>query len=267
MPLPGTRFAPVGMDLGDLLLFYRVGRGPLGDTLIGALRGHHGVPIPVAVRQLARPPNGHGASEADTALAELDRARALRHANVVGIHQTRRVAGSDLVVTELVHGLSVAELLTALDGLGEPLPKPLATWICNGVSHALEAVARHRAGDGRSLLLADGDARPETVLVGFDGEVKLDIALALAFSLEAERATHGRVELVADRSLAVALQERAAPGSLGSEPTAWLAGAVELALRLVQRNEGYALHLMERCAAHMLRLRMPVKSDPLRTRR
>ncbi|PKN58944.1 MAG: hypothetical protein CVU56_03090 [Deltaproteobacteria bacterium HGW-Deltaproteobacteria-14] len=266
VPLPGTRFVPVGMDLGDLLLFYRVGRGPLGDTFVGALRGHHGVPIPVAVRQLGRPPNGNGAAQADTAVAEIARAQSLHHPNVVGIHHIRRVAGSDLVVTELVHGVSVAELLNALEELDEPLPRPLATWIAARVALALDAAARHRDAEGRPILLADDDARPETVLVGFDGAVKLDVALALAYSLEAERATHGRVALVDDRSLAVALDERAEPGTLGGDPAAWLAGAVELVLRLVQRNEDYALNLMERCAAPMLRLRMPVKSDPLRTR-
>jgi|GEM_PF-3282783 len=267
VPLPGTRFVPFGMDLGDLLLFYRVGRGPLGDTFIGALRGHHGVPIPVAVRQLGRPSNGYGAAEADTALAEITRARALRHANVVRIHEIRRVAGSDLVIMELVHGMSVAELLRDLETMQEPLPKPLATWIAARVGMALEATARHRGPTGRAILLADGDARPETVLVSFNGEVKLDVALALAYSLESDRATHGQVELLSDPSLATALAERSRPGVLASEPTVWLAGAVELALRLVQRNEAYALHLMERCAAHMLRLRMPVKTDPLRTRR
>lgn len=266
VPLPGTRFVPAGMDLGDLLLFYRVGQGPLGDTFIGALRGHHGVPIPVAVRQLGRPSTGCGTAEADTALAEIARARSLDHPNVVRIHQIRRVAGSDLVVTELVHGLSVAELLKALESLDEPFPRPLATWIAARVALGLEAAARHRDADGRPILLADGDARPETVLVGFDGAVKLDVALALAYSLEAERAAHGRVALVTERSLAAALGERAQPGVLGSDPSAWLAGAAELALRLVQRNEDYAIRLMERCAAHMLRLRMKVKSDPLRVR-
>ena len=263
-PLPGTRFVPVGKDLGDLLLFYRVGQGPLGDTFVGALRGARGVPIPVAVRQLGRPGGASGTAQADTLLAEIGRARSLRHANVARVLGVRRVAGSDLVVTELVHGLSVAELLRDLDALREPLPSPLATWIAARVGLALEAAAHHRDADGRPLLLADDDDRPEAVLVGFRGEVKLDVPLALAWNQLPAGAPPRHGELAADVSLAAALHRTAEPGVLGSEPTAWLAGAVELTLRLVQRNEAYALNLMQSCAAHILRLRMAVKSDRLR---
>ncbi|TNF38362.1 MAG: hypothetical protein EP329_00735 [Deltaproteobacteria bacterium] len=263
-PLPGTRFVPVGIDLGDLLLFYRIGRGPLGDTFVGALRGHHGVPIPVAVRQLTRPSSGYGAAEADAALSEIGRAKSLQHPNIARILDIRRVAGSDLVVEELVHGLSLAELLSDLETMHEPMPQPLASWVAGRVATALEATSQHRTPLGRPILLADEDARPETVLVSFDGEVKLDVAMALAYSLEAERAAHARVGLSTDASLSAALAQHARAGVLGSEPTAWLAGAVELSLRFVQRNEAYALHLMERSAAHVLRLRMKVHSEAVR---
>lgn len=114
----------------------------------------------VVVKQISRDWVGSRAA-LETALRELEVARRVSHPNIVAVHEVTRTDEGALVVMEYVEGGSLRNRLERESRLE---PRAVAGMLEQLLS-ALEAV--HEAG------VVHGDLKPENLLLGLDGTVKL----------------------------------------------------------------------------------------------
>jgi serine/threonine protein kinase len=126
----------------------------------------------VALRLLKLPSENRG--EARTrALSSAARATYLAHPNLGQVYESGSVGGTVFLVGEWCDGRNLPELVAELSQRGEGLTPPVIAHIISQAAYALEAA--HNARDKRGTLL---DARhlhidPTSVVIGFDGGVKL----------------------------------------------------------------------------------------------
>ncbi len=155
-------------------LHAEIGSGSVATVHLGRLLGPESFARTVAVKRLRR----QYAKDAECVAMLLDGARlaaGVRHPNVVPTLDV--VTGDEiLVVTEYVHGESLATLLRTLRGRGAQVPLPIVSGIVAGMLRGLQAVherrdARTAAGD-RVGRRHRGVAR-RVVGVGADGVARL----------------------------------------------------------------------------------------------
>jgi serine/threonine protein kinase len=104
---------------------------------------------------------------------------ALRHPNIVRVYDARDVAGTFIMVMELVEGTSLKDLLSRAHSRNAPMPVPIALFIALQLAQALDYA--HHAVDhtGTSLGIIHRDVSPHNLLLSRSGEVKLmDFGLA-----------------------------------------------------------------------------------------
>jgi serine/threonine-protein kinase len=105
----------------------------------------------------------------------------LRHPNIVRVYDAREVAGTYLMVMELVDGTSLKDMLDAAHARGACMPVPTGLHILREIARGLDYA--HLASDpsGAHLGIIHRDVSPHNVLLGRDGSVKLaDFGLANA---------------------------------------------------------------------------------------
>jgi serine/threonine protein kinase len=165
--------APHGRPVGPYLMYGPIAAGGLTSVHFGRQRGPGGVCRTVAIRRL--PPRLAGDLHFLSRLVADARLLAgLRHPHLVPLLDAV-VLDSDevMLVTEYVHGETVASLLGGVWERGEMVPPAVAVAV---VSEALEGLgAAHRATDedGNFLSLVHGDVSPATFLVGADGRTRV----------------------------------------------------------------------------------------------
>ncbi|HKD12092.1 MAG TPA: serine/threonine-protein kinase [Thermoanaerobaculia bacterium] len=161
-----------GSHLGPYEILVRLGAGGMGevyrarDTRLGR---------EVAIKVLTE---GAGADRARLRrfVSEAKAASALNHPNILTVHEIGKAATGPYIVTELVDGHTVRELLA-----NGPLPVSqaldIATQTAEGIAKAHEAGIVHR------------DIKPENLMVTRDGFVKiLDFGLAKLLRPDSEAA-------------------------------------------------------------------------------
>ena len=156
------------VTLGQLTLCVLRGQGSTGRVFRSETRGVGGLPRVVAVTVL-RPSTRPGGVDAwGPSLADVHRARLLRHRGIVQTYSCGERDGLPFAVTELVDGVGLDELVRT----GGALPPRNALDTCIQVAAALSAAHELRQGS-EALPLVHGDLRPSRVMVGVDGVVKL----------------------------------------------------------------------------------------------
>jgi serine/threonine-protein kinase len=86
-----------------------------------------------------------------------------------------------LLVMEYVHGVSLAELVTAARAARTPIPTTIAAAIVCDLLRGLEAAHVARGEDGEPLEIVHRDVSPQNVLVGADGAARVvDFGIARA---------------------------------------------------------------------------------------
>ena len=104
---------------------------------------------------------------------------ALRNENIVRVYDARDVAGTYIMVMELVDGTSLKDLLAQAHARHATMPVPTALHVALQLAKALDYA--HRAVDerGRTLGVIHRDVSPHNLLLGRRGQVKLaDFGLA-----------------------------------------------------------------------------------------
>lgn len=159
-------------QIGEYEVLHPIGHGGMGRVFAGQ---HTKLGRPVAIKILARHRHWDQTMQARFA-AEMKVIGSLNHPNIVVAHDAREVDGVAVLVTELIDGLDVGELLrrnaqlTIADGCA------IAAKICAALEHIAAKNLVHR------------DIKPSNIMVSMDGSVKL-LDLGLARLLASENST------------------------------------------------------------------------------
>jgi serine/threonine protein kinase len=104
---------------------------------------------------------------------------ALRHENIVRVYDARDVAGTYIMIMELVDGTSLKDLLSRAHERRAPMPVATALHIALQLARALDYAHTAKDERGRRLGIIHRDVSPHNLLLGRGGQVKLaDFGLA-----------------------------------------------------------------------------------------
>lgn len=151
----------------------------MAEIFLARLKGPGAFERPVVLKQM----HAHLARDASFVTMFLDEARivsALRHPNVVQVHDFVH-AGRDLVmILEYVEGETLAQIAHAQRG-GVRLDRLLAARIVAEACAGLHAAHELRDAQGAPLAVVHRDVSPQNVMVSYEGHVKvLDFGIAKA---------------------------------------------------------------------------------------
>ncbi len=105
----------------------------------------------------------------------------LRHPNIVRVYDAREVAGTFIMIMELVDGTSLKDMLDAAHAREACMPVPTALHVIRDIAKGLDYAHVAADAEGTHLGIIHRDVSPHNVLLGKDGGVKLaDFGLANA---------------------------------------------------------------------------------------
>ena len=81
------------------------------------------------------------------------------------------VDGYRYILMEFIHGLNLRDAILLAGGTGKKISYPLAAWITAQICHGLDHL--HKVEDHPDKKLIHGDVKPQNVMLGLEGEVKL----------------------------------------------------------------------------------------------
>ncbi|HEY4268599.1 MAG TPA: serine/threonine-protein kinase [Galbitalea sp.] len=121
----------------------------------------------------------------------------LVHGNIVQIYQFEEVGGEFYMAMEYIRGVTLRALIDHHRAVGEAMPAPLAAYIVSRICRALDYAHNFVDDAGNRLYIVHRDVSPGTVLLTWDGQVKLaDFGIAKARSMrdpaEERRMTIGK---------------------------------------------------------------------------
>ncbi|MCB9729677.1 MAG: serine/threonine protein kinase [Deltaproteobacteria bacterium] len=158
--------------LGQWELRERLARSLSGEVWLARDTDPSAPPEPMAVKLIA-PELAKNAAFLRPFLEDARIATGLRHPNLVQVHDLCRVDGEVFVVTELVEGESLADIIEVLSARGEPIRPGLAASLVASACAALHHAHTSADATGRALGLAHRGLRPSNVMVTYDGQVKV----------------------------------------------------------------------------------------------
>jgi serine/threonine-protein kinase len=177
----------IGTRLGSYHLLLPLARGGMGLVFAGQRIAAHGLERLVAIKTLRPVTSAHDRA---ALLAEAKLTSRLHHKNVVATLDLGEVDDVPYVVMELVEGVALSRLLSALGRMRERLSPELATWIVMQAAQGLHAAHELADGQGTALGLVHRDVSPQNILMSKNGEVKIaDFGIAKYVGREESTAT------------------------------------------------------------------------------
>ncbi len=175
--VPGKPRAKV---IGRYALYDEFASGGMASLHFGRLYGSAGFARTVAIKRL----HVNLAGQAEFVSMLVDEARLaarIRHPNVVPTLDVVSSDGELLLVMEYVHGLSLAQLLSAAADANVACPVPVAMAIACDTLRGLQCAHEAKSETGTPLELVHRDVSPQNVLVGTDGVTRVvDFGVAKA---------------------------------------------------------------------------------------
>ncbi len=105
----------------------------------------------------------------------------LTHSNIAQIHECGAVEGAYFIAMELVHGVSMKEMMAAFARANVTLSPEQAIFVVLQLLHGLDYAHRKTGADGEPLHIVHCDVSPDNALISWEGEVKLlDFGIARA---------------------------------------------------------------------------------------
>ena len=151
-----------------------IGRGPTSAVYMAWLERPGRLLKRVAVKVLHAPEAVR--EDIATHVRRVARATALvAHPNVTTLYELGVLStGEPLLVSEAVDGMSLAGLLEAYRAAGRRVPTDLALFIATEIAEGLAGARATKSPEGRLLELSHLDLSPRSVLLSYNGEVKVE---------------------------------------------------------------------------------------------
>jgi serine/threonine-protein kinase len=174
-----------GENVGAYRVAGEVGRGSTALVYRATCAGADDVALKVMFADLAE-----DTEALQMFLDEQDIASRVDHPNVARVLETGMHRGRPFIVQELVDGYSYVQLSEAALAAGVPLPVGLHLHILSRAAQGLHGAHETRRPDGTHLSIVHRDVKPQNVLIGFDGRVKVvDFGIAAAQGRKTRTAT------------------------------------------------------------------------------
>jgi len=163
-----TRYVPLRrLALGGMAEVWR------GEAIFEG-GDRHPIAIKRVLPQLAKDPMYRSMFEDEARLGML-----LRHENIVRVYDAREVAGTFIMILELVDGTSLKAVLDRAHARRAGMPVATALHMARELLRALDYAHHATDAEGKPLGIIHRDVSPHNLLLGRDGGVKLaDFGLA-----------------------------------------------------------------------------------------
>jgi serine/threonine protein kinase/anti-anti-sigma regulatory factor len=152
--------------------------GGLADVFLAKQVGIGGFEKPVMLKKIDRKLLEAHQGSIEQLLDEVKLAGRLTHPNIVQVLDVGDVDGAIYLATEYVHGKSLMEIIGRLRG---PMPVAEAVHIAREVANALAHAYSSVDMGSQQLGVVHGDVGPHTIMISYDGAVKLqDFGVVMA---------------------------------------------------------------------------------------
>lgn len=182
--------ADSGASFGRYLLGERLGKGGMGEVYLALQTGIGSFEKPMALKLLLP----HLSEKERAVRMFLDEARLaarMNHPNITQIFDVGVVEGRYFIAMELVKGVSLSKLCSAMLKQNQLPATQLVLFVARCLLEALHHAHEQRGSDGQLLGLIHRDVTPHNVLVSVDGVVKLaDFGIAQAQGTLTEENKH-----------------------------------------------------------------------------
>ena len=171
---------PLPAKLGRYELVGHLASGGMAEIFLGRLRGPRGFEHPVVIKRVL-PALARTREFVDMFVDEANIVAAVRHPNVVAVHEFGHENDELFLVMEYLEGESVGGLARRLWSRGEALDRRLAAHILAEACAGLHAA--HELSDEKGIPrdLVHRDVTPQNIFVTYRGAVKLiDFGIAKA---------------------------------------------------------------------------------------
>ncbi|MEZ4223497.1 MAG: serine/threonine-protein kinase [Polyangiaceae bacterium] len=224
-----------GESVGPYRIEGEVGRGSTAIVFRAVDAAGVAVALKVMLAELAE--------DAEALQMFLDEQRIASHVdhdNVARVLDTGTHQGSPFIVQELVDGFSYAQLAEAAAHARVPLPTGLHLHILSQAAQGLHGAHQTRSEAGELLGLVHRDVKPQNVLIGLEGRVKVvDFGIAAAHGRKTRTATGNTKGTLAY----LAPEQILSPRDVDRRVDLWALGVVAWEMLMEQRlfqdaNEG-----------------------------
>jgi hypothetical protein len=165
---------------GKFFLLQRLAMGGMAEIYRAKVVGAGGFEKELAVKRIL-PARSQDQGFIKMLVNEAKLTAQLTHSNVAQIYECGAVDGTYFIAMELVHGVSMKEMMNAFARAGATLSPEQAIFIVLQLLHGLDYAHRKTGADGEPLRIVHCDISPDNALVSWEGEIKLlDFGIARA---------------------------------------------------------------------------------------
>jgi serine/threonine protein kinase len=172
--------AEIGSSASSYEIFGKLAKGGMAEIFLARAATAAGVARFVVLKRVLQ----ERATDLQFLRMFLDEARLaaqLQHPNIAQVYDVGRLGDSYFFTMEYVHGVTLRELVHALQG--QPVPVGPALAIAAGAAAGLHHAHERIGVDGRPLGIVHRDVSPTNLMVSFEGHVKVvDFGIAKATS-------------------------------------------------------------------------------------
>lgn len=156
--------------IGRYRVVGRLAKGGMAELFVGRLEGPHGFERPIVLKRILP----HLTPDERFVEMFLEEARiiaALKHPNLIHVHELGVDADGPFIAMELLDGESLAGLCRRLAAEDELLDFGTAAAIVAHAAAGLHAAHEAKSSDGRPLQIVHRDVSPQNIFVTYDGHV------------------------------------------------------------------------------------------------